>query len=61
MKTSELERLLKKAGCKKLNGGTKHEVWINCKTGVRFRVGRHPSKEVAVGTVNAILKEAGLK
>ncbi|MDE5884878.1 MAG: type II toxin-antitoxin system HicA family toxin [Oscillospiraceae bacterium] len=61
MKTSELKRILKKGGCYKIREGGNHEVWYSPKTGKQFTVDRHDSKEIATGTANRILKDAGLK
>lgn len=62
MKYKELERMVKKSGCydtgKQMAG---HPLWINPKTGVRFTMSNHGSEEVAKGTLNSILKAAGLK
>ena len=62
MKYKELEKLLKKAGCydtgKTLNG---HPKWYSPKTGRAFKMSHHGSEEVAIGTLNSILKDAGLK
>lgn len=61
MKYSELKKLLKKNGCRFLKDGTRHDIWINEKTGRKFTVPRHQSHEVAESTLNSILKSAGLK
>ena len=62
MKYSELEKKIKKAGCYdtglQANG---HPVWENPKTKERFRMSNHKSQEVKKGTLNSILKSAGLK
>ena len=62
MKYSELERLLRKAGCYE-TGETEagHPLWITPKTKVRFPVSHHHSKEVASGTLKSILRAAGIK
>lgn len=61
MKTSELKRLLRKAGCyKKMEGGN-HELWYSPATGKTFPVPRHDAKEIARGTLEKIMKDAGLK
>ena len=57
MKTSEL----KKGGCYILRNGSNHDIWYIPKTGKQFPVDRHKSKEIATGTANGILKDAGLK
>lgn len=62
MKYKELEKLLKKAGCyytgETLNN---HPKWYSPKTGKAFKMSHHGSEEVAIGTLNSILKDAGLK
>ena len=58
---SEVVRMLKKAGCKFDKSGTNHDWWINPKTGERFQVPRHRSQQVAKGTLESILKSAGIK
>ena len=61
MKVSELNRLLRQAGCYETRthlGG--HEEWYSPITDKRFRVPRHQSKEVASGTLNSIKKAAGI-
>ena len=57
MKVSELKRKLKKAGCFLLREGTRHEIWINPKTGVTTEVPRHNAREVKTATARSILKE----
>ena len=61
IKYSELEKMLKKAGCYKYREGANHTVWYSPITGNLFTVGRHRSEDVKTGTLNSILKEAGLK
>lgn len=62
MKYNELIRKLKKAGCydtgEQMNG---HPIWYSPKTGKEFKMSNHGSEEVTNGTLNAILKAAGLK
>ncbi|MBQ9362998.1 MAG: type II toxin-antitoxin system HicA family toxin [Bacteroidaceae bacterium] len=62
MKYNELERLVKKAGCydtgEQMAG---HPIWHCPSTGKDFKMSNHKSEEVAKGTLNAILKAAGLK
>jgi len=50
MKTTELKRLLREHGC-----------YFSPITKAMFRVPRHASQEVAKGTLNQILKQAGIK
>ena len=61
MKISEMVRYVKKHGCKLLYHGTRHDVWINPKTGGRTEIPRHRSKELPTGTANQILEDLGLK
>ena len=61
MKYGELKRLLKKNGCRLENEGSKHEMWYSPKTGLYFPVGRHDSEDCPKGTLNSILRDAGLK
>lgn len=61
MKASELKKLLKQNGCYKDREGRNHEIWYSPKTGKSFPVARHGSKEIAIGTCDRILKDAGVK
>ncbi len=62
MKVSDFKRkVLKKNGCYKCHEGAGHEIWINPKNGRTAPISRHQSEELATGTMNAILKELGLK
>ena len=61
MKCSELKKLLKDAGCYLYKEGANHEQWYSPQTGKIFSVGRHGGQEVPSGTLNDILKKAGLK
>ena len=61
MKTSELTKKLKKIGCYIVRNGERHDIWYSPKTGKKFEVGRHKTQEVATGTLNKIMKDAGLK
>ncbi|MCR4744902.1 MAG: type II toxin-antitoxin system HicA family toxin [Lachnospiraceae bacterium] len=61
MKTSELIKLLKKVGCEMIENGKEHDKWFSPVTNKYFRVPRHKSKEIATGTANQIMKDAGLK
>ena len=61
MKTSALKRLLRKAGCyKKVEGGN-HELWYSPATGKTNPISRHDAQEIASGTAEKIMKDAGLK
>ena len=61
MKTSELVRKVKKAGCHIKRHGSRHDVWVNPTTGETFSLPRHPSEEVPKGTAEQIMKAAGVK
>ena len=61
MKTSELTKWLKRAGCRIVEHGTRHDVWYSPVSGKKLQVPRHKSKEIKTGTADAILKDAGLK
>lgn len=60
MKKGELIKTLKKSGCYLKREGTRHEIWVSPITQNMFEVPRH-AKEITVGTLNKILKDAGLK
>ena len=60
MKTSELLKLLKKGNCKLIRNGSRHDVWYSEVTKKQFTVPRHKA-EIPIGTLNNILKDAGLK
>lgn len=60
MKYIELTRLLSQGKCKKIREGANHELWYSEITDKTFAVPRH-KKEIATGTANKILKDAGLK
>lgn len=61
MKYSELKKYLKENDCKFVQEGANHEIWYSEKTNKKFPVSRHNSKEIAKGTLKAILKQAGLE
>ena len=61
MKYNELERLLKKAGCRLCDENGRHPTWYSPKTGMYFQTSHHKSEEVKPGTLKSILKDAGLK
>ena len=61
MTVSELSRKLKKAGCYITDNGSRHDEWYSPITDKYFRVPRHPGKEIATGTAERIMKDAGLK
>ena len=61
MKYSELKRLLKDNGCYHSGEFKGHERWYSPITGKDIPIGRHGKEEVKIGTLNAILKQAGIK
>ena len=60
MKTSELQKQLRENGCQMIRHGSSHDIWESSITGKQFSVPRHKT-EVKTGTVEKILKDAGLK
>ena len=60
MKTQELLKLLRKNKCYILRNGSRHDIWYSEITRKQFPVPRHKT-EIPNGTLNNILKEAGLK
>lgn len=60
MKTSEFLRQAKKIGCYFVEHGKEHDLWFSPVTGKYFRVPRHPSQEIAKGTLRSMQKDAGL-
>ena len=60
MKFSELYRLLEENGWQKKKG-KKHIKYVHPDFQKPIPVGRHPSKEVPTGTLEAIKRESGLK
>jgi predicted RNA binding protein YcfA (HicA-like mRNA interferase family) len=60
MKFSELYRLLESNGWT-LKKGAKHNKYVHPEFKTPVPVGRHPSKEVPTGTLEAIKKATGLK
>lgn len=61
MKYSELEKIIKEAGCYILKQGGNHAIWYSPITGKKFPVGRHRTEDVPNGTLNSIKKMAGIK
>ena len=61
MKVSELVKLLKKNDCYLVEHGKEHDKWHSNIAGKNFMIPRYGSKEIATGTANRILKDAGLK
>lgn len=61
MKYSELHKRLREAGCYIIREGSNHPIWYSPITDKQFPTSRHESEEVKPGTLNNILKRAGLK
>lgn len=61
MKTSELTKQMKKAGCCFIEHRGEHDLWFSPLTGKEIIVPRHPSREIPTGTANRIMRDAGLK
>jgi len=61
MKYSEIERKLKKAGCKFEESGSRHDKWSSPITGRYFYMPRHKSKEAMPGTVKSLSEQSGVK
>ena len=60
MKTSELIKLLRKSNCFILRNESRHDIWYSPATNKQFAVPRHKA-DIKVGTLNNILKDAGLQ
>ena len=56
MRYSELEKLIKQAGCYILKEGANHSIWYSPITQKKFPVGRHRTEEVPTGTLKSIKK-----
>ena len=61
IKYSELEKMLRKNGCIVYKEGAGHTIWYSPITKKYFPVGRHKTEDVKAGTLNSILRDAGLK
>jgi len=60
MKTQELIKILRKHGCFIKRNGSWHDIWYSEISHKEFTVPRHKN-EIPIGTLNNILKAAGLK
>jgi len=60
VKTNELLKILKKAGCTLIRHGSNHDIWYSTVTEKQFAVPRH-KKEIKTGTATAILRDAGIE
>ena len=58
---SELEKLLRKSGCRLHAEGANHEIWFSPITGKKFTLSRHKTEEVPAGTLKSIKRSAGLE
>lgn len=57
----KVRKILSQNGCSfERRGKGDHDIWYSHKTGKQFTVPRHKA-EIPVGTLNNILKDAGLK
>ena len=59
MKTSELIKLLKRAQCRRIRNGSRHDIWYSPMTNREFPVPRHKA-EIPTGTLLHILHDAGI-
>ena len=60
MKTHELEKKLKSAGCYILAHGKRHDHWFSPVSGLKFMVPRHGAAEVPSGTLKSIANQSGV-
>ena len=60
MNYSELKIKLKEGNCYKIRSGGNHDMYHSPITNRNFPVRRHNTKEVPIGTLKKILKDAGL-
>lgn len=60
MKQSELLKLFSKNDIKLLQHGKRHDIYYSPITKKQFPVPRH-AKEIAIGTLKSIMKDAGLE
>ncbi|GHT14089.1 toxin HicA [Bacteroidia bacterium] len=61
MRYSEIERRVKKAGCRYVRDGKKHPIWYSPITGMEFQLSHHKSEEAKFGTQQSISKNSGVK
>lgn len=60
MRYNELYRKLRRAGCRLLQHGARHDKWLNTHNGLMTWVPRHGTEEVPIGTLKTIYQELGL-
>ena len=61
MKYSELEKILRAAGCRVDREGSNHKIWYSPITGETFPVGHHKTQDVPKGTLRNIFRAAGIQ
>lgn len=61
MKYSELERKLKRAGCRCVSKDGSHPIWYSPITGKEFTTGHHKGQEVKKGTLKSIMNDSGVR
>lgn len=61
MKTSELIKKLKAAGCWYLDSGTNHDWWWSPITNRKFQVPRHATHDIGWTLLKDISKQSGVK
>lgn len=54
MKVNELTKELKRAGCRLLRHGARHDIWYSPITGKRTQVSRHGTEELKPKTLRSI-------
>ncbi len=61
MRYRDISKRLRRLGCRKLRFGKgSHRIWINPETGQTASVPDWGSKDLAPGTVRAIIRELGI-
>ncbi len=61
MKTSELIKKLKKAGCYFVEHGTNHDWWFSPITDRKFQIPRHRTQEIGPKLKKYIEEQSGVK
>jgi predicted RNA binding protein YcfA (HicA-like mRNA interferase family) len=61
MRRGELEKILRKNGCYPFRSGKRHDQWYSPVTRSLVIIPRHRAKEIPVGTLRMLLKQAGIK
>lgn len=60
MKVSEVKKMLRENDCYFYREGSRHEIWVSRKTGIKFQVPRHGTQDVPLGTLKSIKRSAGI-